>query len=681
MDVYFDNTLSSLELLKTYSKSSPMSLKMYLARNLGEMSFEMSYENLYTVLIPVLQEINSEAESNVIQSLIEQIITIARNLKPKEAGGVGYHHILYSLLPILAAHTTHTNSQIRQRSAELLVEISENIEFEDIQPHLLPIVKSLAKDATEEEHRVKAAQLLNDLAPYMKKTLCLDFSIIHLRTLSKDPMFRVRKSVSSNLNNICKVIGIEETTDKILSLFVGLANDEIWGVRSACAESLVTISENVTNEKRSKDLTNLFITLSEDPSRWVRASALKILGPFIATFEGNVVPQILIEYYCQLASYIDSQIDNNNPFHCAFSFPAVVKTVGIEGWPKLVSTFDNLVKSNQFSIRRSLSFSLFEIASILGKQFTETQLLPILLLFIHDIDDVKFGVVSHLSDFFSYLSMESRIKNIQILDEISHHDKWRLRKIIAFQLGSLSLLYPSQFVLSNIVPIFLDLINDDVSIVRQEVVKSFCQIYKALNSENPNSPNLNFIASVNNLAFQNDYHKRQLYTIICQNSHTFLDPSLFETHFLPNLILLSKDKVANVRIIVAKTIILLSNNYKSNPQIQSTIQSLLNDIDEDVVFFASKFFVQNSSEIKDEMKLDEKVDKKKVDEKVGKQVDEEQLDEKLEVKQVDENVEGKQVEDKQEDEKVEKQVDEKQVDEKQLDEKQLEEKNEKQEIT
>jgi len=67
--------------------------------------------------------------------------------------------MLQELLPIVAALTTDTNPQVRQAAMESLVELGKLLAHEDVQPHLLPIVKSLAKDTTEEEHRVEGAQV------------------------------------------------------------------------------------------------------------------------------------------------------------------------------------------------------------------------------------------------------------------------------------------------------------------------------------------------------------------------------------------------------------------------------------------------------------------------------------------------------------------------------------------
>ena len=69
-----------------------------------------------------------------------------------------------------------------------------------------------------------------------------------------------------------------------LPRFVDLCADEIWGVRKACAEVFMSVSCACTLQTRKQSLAPVFAKLLDDPSRWVRMSAYKTLGPFISTF-------------------------------------------------------------------------------------------------------------------------------------------------------------------------------------------------------------------------------------------------------------------------------------------------------------------------------------------------------------------------------------------------------------
>ena len=53
----------------------------------------------------------------------------------------------------------------------------------------------------------------------------------------------------------------------------------------------------------------------------------------------------------------------------------------------------------QWKVRRTLAFSIHELAVILGPELTHSDLVPIFNGFIKDLDEVRIGVLAHLSDF------------------------------------------------------------------------------------------------------------------------------------------------------------------------------------------------------------------------------------------------------------------------------------------
>jgi serine/threonine-protein phosphatase 4 regulatory subunit 1 len=51
-------------------------------------------------------------------------------------------------------------------------------------------------------------------------------------------------------------------------------------------------------------------------------------------------------------------------------------------WQKLKPTYDLLVKDSRWKVRRTLSFSLHEVAKIIGPDLTEKDLIPLLFHFL-----------------------------------------------------------------------------------------------------------------------------------------------------------------------------------------------------------------------------------------------------------------------------------------------------------
>jgi hypothetical protein len=49
--------------------------------------------------------------------------------------------------------------QVRASAADALVQVASSINKDDLEAYILPIIKSLSNDNTEEDHRVEAAQV------------------------------------------------------------------------------------------------------------------------------------------------------------------------------------------------------------------------------------------------------------------------------------------------------------------------------------------------------------------------------------------------------------------------------------------------------------------------------------------------------------------------------------------
>ena len=95
------------------------------------------------------------------------------------------------------------------------------------------------------------------------------------------------------------------------------------------------------------------------------------------------------------------------PFYCAYNFPAVLVTLGPSHWStSLCPLYSKLIKDPGWKVRRTLAFSLHEVARIIGPDLTYQDLIEVLYYFINDIEEVKIGVISNLSKFLSILTSD-----------------------------------------------------------------------------------------------------------------------------------------------------------------------------------------------------------------------------------------------------------------------------------
>ncbi|KAK2870527.1 hypothetical protein Q8A67_024919 [Cirrhinus molitorella] len=314
----------------------------------------------------------------------------------------------------------------------------------------------------------------------------------------------------------------------------------------------------------------------------------------------DVVPQALLDQYLSMTDPSRAQtVDMEIAKHCAYSLPGVALTLGRQNWHCLRDTYETLASDMQWKVRRTLAFSIHELALILGDQLTAAHLVPIFNSFLKDLDEVRIGVLKHLYDFLKLLHQDTRRKYLYQLQEFLVTDNsrnWRFRSELAEQLVLLLELYSAQDVHDYLRPLALCLCTDRVSSVRWTSYRLVSEIIRKLSS--CSSLLVSFLGElVDKFCHSSKWSGRQAFAFVCQLSieEECLSLDQFSEHLLPPLLQLVSDPVPNVRVLLAKTLrqTLLEREYflnSSNCQqeaLEHTLVSLQTDVDKDVKYFAS----------------------------------------------------------------------------------------------
>uniref|UniRef100_A0AAR2K6G8 Phosphatase 2A Regulatory Subunit A helical domain-containing protein n=1 Tax=Pygocentrus nattereri TaxID=42514 RepID=A0AAR2K6G8_PYGNA len=277
------------------------------------------------------------------------------------------------------------------------------------------------------------------------------------------------------------------------------------------------------------------------------------LSSFLPSFLQNVIPQQLLDQYLSMTDPVRAQtVDTEIAKHCAFSLPGVALTLGRQNWHCLKDTYETLATDVQWKVRRTLAFSIHELAVILGDQLTAADLVPIFNGFLKDLDEVRIGVLKHLYDFLKLLHVEKRREYLYQLQEFMVTDNsrnWRFRYELAEQLILIIDLYSHYDVYDYLRQIALSLCSDKVSDVRWISYKLVSDISLFCN--------LNFINElVVRFCHCPKWVGRQAFAFICQAivEEDCMPMDQFAQHLLPCLLSLSSDPVPNVRVLVAKAL-------------------------------------------------------------------------------------------------------------------------------
>jgi hypothetical protein len=239
---------------------------------------------------------------------------------------------------------------------------------------------------------------------------------------------------------------------------------------------------------------------------------------------------------------VQAQADEDDLYHCAFNFPAVLSVLGPQAWPDLRHTHETLCKDKRVRIRQTLAYSLHEIAKLCGEAET---LIDKFELFAHSKQvDVKEGVVQYLPEFIATLKNKPDflLKNEELITK--KEKSWRNRSQQGLNLVSLAeVLEPKEF--QKYIPVLLEFCQDEVSEVRLEVCR---QMYRAVQAcLRESAVGIAMVSQICEMATATRYTSRQDFVAICESviKHKI---ELFDDYFAKAFYELQHDKYLDVKI-------------------------------------------------------------------------------------------------------------------------------------
>uniref|UniRef100_A0AAY4A8C5 Putative WW-binding domain-containing protein n=1 Tax=Denticeps clupeoides TaxID=299321 RepID=A0AAY4A8C5_9TELE len=361
-------------------------------------------------------------------------------------------------------------------------------------------------------------------------------------------------------------------------------------VLSAALKAAQLESQSDVAEQEDMQVSLAFQDLHSKPDLAASYIVFACVNSSATLFFQNVIPQQLLDQYLSMTDPARAQtVDTEIAKHCAFSLPGVALTLGRQNWHCLKDTYETLASDVQWKVRRTLAFSIHELAVILGDQLTAADLVPIFNGFLKDLDEVRIGVLKHLYDFLKLLHLEKRREYLYQLQEFLVTDNsrnWRFRYELAEQLILIIDLYSHNDVYDYLRQIALSLCSDKVSEVRWISYKLVVEILQKLYSSGADDLGLNF---ANELVLRfchcPKWVGRQAFAFVCQAivEDRSMPMDQFAQHLLPSLLSLTSDPVANVRVLVAKA---LRQSVVENGKAAAML-SLQADKDRDVRFFAT----------------------------------------------------------------------------------------------
>eukprot|EP00808_Paulinella_micropora_P011198 g16441.t1 len=531
----------------------------------------------------------------------------------KKAEAAGYALVLDRLIPILGQLIADPEESVRHAASEALVSVASVLTEEEVGSVVLTLVLNLAHEE-KDDSRTTAVYLLHELAPLLGKQLCTNFVALELAAFADAASFRVRKATASSYGNVCKAIGKEATEARLLPSYIKLSKDTIWGcarllpsyiklskdtiwgVRKCALESLVAVAEVVDVEKRKSVFLPMADAFMRDKSRWVRNGMYQLLGRLLHVLGPELVTSQVLKSYTGIPSLPPSVVDEEVNYHCAFTLPAVVLTVGKDRWQEIAPCFGKLVQDGKFMVRRTLACSLHELAALLGPSITHQYLLPALDRFLVDIDEVRSPAIMSLAKVLAVCEPKKREDYLSTLWDVAKEtESWRFRRAIAGQMGRFCCIFSPRITFANILPLMLKLCKDSVAEVRHIAGLQLGYLLNRLHTfaEEDPAPLEMLLSQLQVFSRSQNWADRHLFLRALLGMLTVAEPSIFEAKVLPMVEPLLSDPVSSVRAMLAHNISRLNSHpkYAHNPLVIKFTKKLTGDSHSDVRLWAHPSFM------------------------------------------------------------------------------------------
>ncbi|XP_064489697.1 serine/threonine-protein phosphatase 4 regulatory subunit 4-like [Ornithodoros turicata] len=528
----------------------------------------------------------------------------------------------HSFLQSILSSVESKDPVVASAWVETLLDVMDLLPKDVLRKDILTLAVNKGQLSQPEPARVLCCRLLGKICikldPYVVKKEALPL----VQSLCQDVEHTVRACMCRHLDSVTRAIGLETTKNVILPELVEMANDEHCSVRLAAIETVVNMlplldddscrniiiplvkkfterSLHITDSTLpavSREMGRLCLGLAEsfleEEREWfldlfrqlARCGLPSDTGGGEATDNFTLMPDLV-----PVAEISDKLVQCRNA--CAYNFPAMVAFVGPHDFKeKLFKPFQDLCRDPHSIVRRTVASGLHEVVRVLGRSSS-----MVLDSLIHLLCDTNCPSVllSRLPLTLSVLApnckqqqLESLIEALECCESsVLVSSCWRLHVEALHSLGALSSCHTLHTRVSRL------LLN------RLHAARALpCRLAASHNlllflRDAPSESHRRELVSqiIQNLSQGQSCRSRMLYVRLCGQAMLLFSKRYFKDNFFHPLLLLSGDKVANVRLKVCemlpslKSLLVLPRDESSLQQLEAVVGKLLaTEVDKDV---------------------------------------------------------------------------------------------------
>ena len=555
-------------------QSTDIKIKKYAVQNLRGISLALGRERTRKELLPYLNSCIDEEEDEIIIELAKVLSNFIDCI-----GGKQYIKELFNLLEVILAIDEPFVIKESINSIKLIVKQIGKVS--EVENDLISMINNLY--STDDINQKKSAMnllifLYKDLNENNK-----NIAISYFDKLVVDNNIYIRKELLNEITEITLLLPIDYIK-KLINIILKDKNDSM---RIDIVNIIMSIRQHPNINDFISVIYELIPKLSEDTNWRVRLTVADKLND-ILKFPNidNKFRQTSITIFAKLIEDTEPEIRNI----CCLRLEEICKILKNEnGFDIILQNLRKLEKDQKNYVRGALASNVLKISSIIGDK-TKVYVFPIFLTLIKDENiEIRMTLINNLSELDKEIKINNIIESVMPpIKEISTNKSWRVRIQVMEIIPVLSKLFSQQLFMSHIFPICISALMDSVFSMREAASKVFVTIYKDVKNDEFEKK---LLEKINELCNSTSYLLRNTVLVyikfFIKNLEDKIYFEFFEKKLIGIVLMLSKDKIANIRIscgfVLNKIKDIKFKDNKINSEINSMIEILKKDADTDVV--------------------------------------------------------------------------------------------------
>lgn len=479
---------------------------------------------------------------------------------------------------------------------QVLTSLLKVIPVAIIKKHCTPVALHLGEFSQAISTRIVATQLIGLLAESLQQDFRGD--ILHkAMMLAQDTSYEIRKSMCNQLKKITRSVS-EDLQPRVFGEVLKLVNDEELDVKREAVSLLIDIIDLLPFEFIQEEVLSVMRTdLLPTREPGLRQSMAENFGIVIVKLEAELQDESFrdqcLDFY---RSIVMSDLEKERKL-AAFNFPAVMATLGgIAFTEDLKPLYEHLSRDPCLEVKQIIAASFHEILRLSTRE--NQALSGIFLQFLSDSRLVP-SLLRNLSTILTILSGEIGPAQIMfhLLSLLSAPLPWRHLDQLLGEIQSLLDLFSINELLDRLQPALFTIYQKSCLPLKVKIAKLLAEIvHRNYLTEKRGELCLAVCAL---LCGSQNAQDRIVFVDFSVRMLTLNSRRFFHRHFLPQLLALVRDPVANVRLKLAKHLVSFLSYFCTQPDTQTainaTVTQLTTDTDAEVSHSAEQVQMQTMS--------------------------------------------------------------------------------------